>query len=170
MKYTMSQYGTPAGIQTGQTLSREQQDLRNLVSSAAAEAAKAAVESTPFEYTGTTQQPRFGYTQPIQQAPAGFTQPTQQGALAGQTPPARQTHQVQPARTTQPRQIDAPQPAQQKQQRAVLPSFSQQATSPRLSAFQQRALQEQGRQQYSPAVDVREPRGGAYLRRPPRRG
>ncbi|SDJ29904.1 Molecular chaperone IbpA, HSP20 family [Halovenus aranensis] len=69
----MSYDNTLTGTQSTERLPQEQQDLMNLVSDVAAQAARGAIESAPLE----------------------FTQPTQQGVYTGQTLPQAHAQRAQ---------------------------------------------------------------------------
>ncbi|WP_299334230.1 Hsp20/alpha crystallin family protein [Haloplanus sp.] len=137
----MSQLGTAADTHSVESLSQERNGLLRLASNVGAQAARAAIEA----------------------ASSGVTQSTQQDALTGQTRPQAQAAQLAQAQLSNQaqaqQQLSAPgQQGYQKQQaqqgHAASPSFSQQATSPQLTAFQQQASQAEAQQQHSPAVDV----------------
>lgn len=125
----MSEFGTPTGTESPESLYEEEQDLVNLASKVAAQAARAVVESTP----------------------RGYTQSAQKEAPTGQALPQERAQQAQQAQAQQARTHQA-----RTQQGAFSPSFTQQAESPQLSAFQQQASQAHAQQEYSPAVDVME--------------
>lgn len=135
----MSQHGTPPENQPQESLAQGQQDLLNLASTVAEQAARAVVESTSFGMTQSGYQPML----------SGQTRAQTQNQQARQA----QAQQTQQAKQAQARQ-QASQQSQQPQQAQLSPSFSYQATSPQLSALQQQQAQAQTQQQYSPAVDV----------------
>lgn len=151
----MSRYGTLSASSDGGSAPQNQEEVTALVSTVAAQAAKAAMES-------------MGFTQPGYQAALSGQSLTETQARQAQRTQAQQANQAQARQQTgqqaqqaqpaQARQATQPQARQQTGQQAkgqqVSQFFNPQVTSPQLSAFEQQQSQALSQQQHSPAVDV----------------